>query len=157
MVFREHANTTLEPHQLRSHRGRQLYELNEAGGERIFVTAPFGGIPTYRVGSRSRSTRESRASFLATVRGYRSSGVVFRVFSRIVRSRSPARCVPPSRVLLTSRASCLRVVPATSGTASIRPRALVYPLLRIDPRSHRHAVSFRTSTRRRAAEIVRSM
>ena len=29
-----------------------------------------GGIPTYRMGSRSRNTRESRAAFLATVAGF---------------------------------------------------------------------------------------
>ena len=55
----------------------------------------------YRVGSRSRSTRDSRASFLATVTGDRASGGVFRVFSRIVRSRSFApRCAP--RLLVSS-------------------------------------------------------
>ena len=78
------------------------------------VTVSFGGIPTCRVGSRSRSTRDSRASFLATVTGYRALGMVFRVFSRIVRSRPVAPPhAPPSRVLLASRAPRSLAIPVT--------------------------------------------
>ena len=68
------------------------------------------GDTYHRVRSKSRSTRDSRASFFTAAAVARASVAVFRVFSRIVRSRSFAsRCAasrhdPPSRVLLASPA-----------------------------------------------------
>ena len=102
---------------------------------------------TGRDRAQSRSTRDSRASFFAAAAVARASVAVFRVFSRIVRSRSfvpprpgtprllvsslrlqrpapsrsrhrPAQPMSPARFL-----SCQWLLP--SGTASIRPRAHV--------------------------------
>ena len=125
------------------------------------VTVSFGGIPTYRVGSRSRSTRDSRASFLATVTGDRASGGVFRVFSRIVRSRSFApRCAPafscPPRVSSAplprdTSDSYLPARPQFSPGPTCTPFSATAPVRTVMP-----SLSG-TSTRRRAAEMVRSM
>ena len=102
---------------------------------------------TGRDRAQSRSTRDCRASFFAAAAVARASVAVFRVFSRIVRSRSfvpprpgtprllvsslrlqrpapsrsrhrPAQPMSPARFL-----SCQWLLP--SGTASIRPRAHV--------------------------------
>ena len=85
-----------------------------------------------RVGSRSRSTRVSRASFLATMAGCRAPGAVFRVFARSRRRPAELPCgasfshgpllsrrrVPSRRVrALVLPSSCFLPAPFGVGTA----------------------------------------
>ena len=92
--------------------------------------------------SRASGTRDPRASLLAAVAGSGASGAVFRVFSRIVRSRSSAPRPGTARPLLCSLASrgfrFLAAPPTPAFPHGLNsPRRLQVPLPCVRPRSLR--------------------
>ena len=108
-----------------------------------------------RVESRSRSTRVSRASFLATMPGCRAPGAVFRVFARSRRRPAELPCGASfSHGPLLSR----RRVPSAEGFWWARSRFLVFPRASsarsLRPRASFFVFSSRTVLGRHGLELV---